>query len=107
MELNGLGYSGLDTLCYILILDRLFDLRPSLTEEYSAHFKILKDEKIRFKYIYEEDVWFTYATLNNEQTITLSFIVLTFEVRDQLRPYLELQEDNPLNDQNRNQTPEE
>lgn len=45
---------------------------------------------IKYKSLSEDDVWFSFASLNDEQSITLTFLVLTFEVREQLQPYLEI-----------------
>eukprot|EP00347_Sterkiella_histriomuscorum_P011430 403372486 len=99
IKLKGVPYAGLETFALMLILDRIFQIKPLLRDEYKDMFEEVKHDGIRYKQLYEDDVWLTYPELIDENTITYKFIVLTFDVREQLAPYLEVNDQQQSNHQ--------
>jgi hypothetical protein len=80
--LTNVPFTGVEAFAFLLITDRLFELRPSYKEVLGDKFSIDKSaEETKFKALSDEDVWFSHLEINDEQTITLSFLVLTFDVR--------------------------
>lgn len=60
------------------------ELRPLLGDNFKDNYEIFKGESNRFKSLIDEDVWFSFAEIDDEQSLTLHFLVLTFEIREKL-----------------------
>lgn len=90
MKVTGIPFtSGLESFAYLLLADRLLELRPSYKETLgqNVHFDKESAEEARHKSLSDEDVWYSHMELNDDQTITMYFIVLTFDVREKMKDY--------------------
>ncbi len=90
IRLKGVPYTGLETLMYVLLLERLNELREHKMDIFSDHFEILKNQQIKFKSLLDEDVWFAFAEVEDDQTLVFHFLILTFEIRESLQSVLEV-----------------
>ena len=52
-----------------------------------VHFDREGAEDARNKSLSDEDVWYSHMELNDDQSINMHFIVLTFEVRERMKEY--------------------
>ena len=86
VKMTGVPFEGPTAAAFVLVVDRLFELRPSYKETLGDKFQIDKDgsEVTRLKAISDSDVQFSHVEVADEQTLVLHFIVLTKEVTDQL-----------------------
>ena len=89
---KGVPYAGIETFAFLLILEKLMELRPSYKEVFSDRIQIRKSDMIMYKSISEEDVWFSSAGILDDQSMVLNFLVLTFDVREQLKQFMEGEE---------------
>jgi hypothetical protein len=90
VKTNGIPYTGIENFIFILVLEKLMELRPAYKDTFGDRIEIVKAGNIYFKSISEEDVWFSHIEIIDEQTLSYHFLVLTFDVRNQLQPYLEI-----------------
>ena len=69
--------------------DRLMDLRPSYREVLGANVSFDREgaEDARNKSLSDEDVWYSHIELNDDQSIVMHFIILTFDVREKMKDY--------------------
>jgi hypothetical protein len=90
VKVTGVPFTGPEVLAFIMIADRLFDLRPQFKETLGDKLTIEKTaEEAKFKALSDEEVWFSHLEVVDEQTLALEFIVLTFETMARLRRRLE------------------
>lgn len=84
VKLTGLNSKGIESFAFLLIADKLMELRPSYKE--SLGDKVSIDGS---KSLSDEDVWYSHVEVIDEQTVTMNFIVLTFEVREKMKQYVD------------------
>jgi hypothetical protein len=46
-----------------------------------------RGEDSKFKSLSDEDVWFSHMEIMDDQSINLTFLVLTFDVRERMKEY--------------------
>ncbi len=65
------------------------ELRPSYKETIGQNVKFEREaaEEARHKSLSDEDVWYSHMELNDDQTIVMHFIVLTFDVKERMKEY--------------------
>lgn len=65
------------------------ELRPSYKEVLSQHVIFDREgaEEARNRPLCDEDVWYSHMELNDDQSIVMHFIILTFDVRDKMKEY--------------------
>jgi hypothetical protein len=62
-----LPVTGIETFAFLLLVDKLFDLRPSFKETLGDKVQIRKDGKeAKFKSLSDEDVWYSHIEILEE-----------------------------------------
>jgi hypothetical protein len=62
-----LPVTGIETFAFLLLVDKLFDLRPSFKETLGDKVQIRKDAKeAKFKSLSDEDVWYSHIEILEE-----------------------------------------
>lgn len=90
VKLNNVAFTGLETFAFLLMADRLIELRPAYKDTFSEKISIEKfSEETKFKSLSDEDVWFSHLEIPDDHTLILHFLVLTFSTREQMKEYLE------------------
>lgn len=90
VRVTGVPFAGVEVLAFIMVADRLFDLRPQFKETLADRIQIEKSaDETKFKSLCDEDVWFSHLEIVDDQTLAFEFIVLTFETMALLRKRLE------------------
>ena len=84
--MTGLNSTGIESFAFLLIADKLMELRPSYKESLGDKVSI---DKFDFKSLSDDDVWYSHVEVIDEQTVTMNFIVLTFEVREKMKHYVD------------------
>jgi hypothetical protein len=56
----------LENFAYILILDRLFTIKPLIGEDYSSYYEANKPSELAFKHLHEDDVWLSFPEIVDE-----------------------------------------
>ena len=90
VRVQGLPFTaGVESFAYLLMADRLMDLRPSYREVLGHNVTFDREgaEDARNKSLSDEDVWYSHIELNDDQSIVMHFIVLTFDVREKMKDY--------------------
>jgi hypothetical protein len=90
VRVQGLPFTaGVESFAYLLMADRLMDLRPSYREVLGQNVSFDREgaEDARNKSLSDEDVWYSHIELNDDQSIVMHFIVLTFDVREKMKDY--------------------
>ena len=85
ISLTNIPYTGVEAFAFLLIADRLCELRPSYKETLADKFGKQGGEDTKYKSLSDEDVWYSHLEVADDHTIVLHFIVLTFEVREQMK----------------------
>ena len=71
---------GVETVAFVLLMDRLMALRDSYRDTYGDRITIMKNDPLRYKSLSEEDVWFSHVEILDEHTLSLSFLVAPFDM---------------------------
>jgi hypothetical protein len=90
VRVQGIPFTaGVESFAFLLIADRLMELRPSYKEVLSQHVVFDREgaEEARNRPLCDEDVWYSHMELNDDQSIVMHFIILTFDVRDKMKEY--------------------
>lgn len=76
-------YNGMESVAYAFIVEKLLALRgESLAEQLKDQLEIVKDENFKYKSLTDEDVWFSYAEVKDETSLSFHFLILTFDIRE-------------------------
>ena len=90
VKLTGVPFTGVEVLAFVMVADRLYDLRPQFKETLGDKIQIEKTaDETKFKALSDEDVWFSHLEIVDEQTLALEFIVLTFDTMAAIRKRLD------------------
>ena len=65
------------------------ELRPAYLETLKDKITLERGEDSKFKSLSDDDVWFSHMEILDDQSINLTFLVLTFDVRDRMKDYQE------------------
>lgn len=87
MNVTGVPFCGPESFAYLLICDCLIELRPAYLETLKEKVTIERGEDSKFKSLSDEDVWFSHMEIMDDQSINLTFLVLTFDVRERMKEY--------------------
>lgn len=66
------------------------ELRPAYLETLKEKITLERGEDSKFKSLSDEDVWFSHMEIMDDQSINLTFLVLTFDVRERMKEYQEI-----------------
>ncbi len=79
----------MESFAFLLIADRLMELRPSYRDILQQHVTFDREgvEDARNRPLCDDDVWFSHMQLNDDQSVVLHFIILTFDLRDKMKDY--------------------
>lgn len=88
VKVTGVPFCGPESFAYLLICDRLIELRPaSYLEMLKERITFERGEDSKFKSLSDEDVWFSHMEIMDDQSVYLTFLVLTFDVRERMKDY--------------------
>jgi hypothetical protein len=89
VRVTGVPFHGPESFAFLLIADRLLELRPSYLEAIGdkVAFEGTRGEDSKFKSLSDEDVWYSHMEIADDQSIILTFLVLTFDVLERMKDY--------------------
>ncbi len=87
VRVTGVPFCGPESFAYLLICDRLTELRPAYLETLREKVTLERGEDSKFKSLSDEDVWFSHMEIMDDQSISLTFLVLTFDVREKMKEH--------------------
>jgi hypothetical protein len=89
VRVTGVPFHGPESFAFLLISDRLLELRPSYKEAIGdkIQFEGVRGDDSKFKTLSDEDVWYSHMEITDDQSIILNFIVLTFDVMEKMKEY--------------------
>jgi hypothetical protein len=87
VRVTGIPFCGPESFAYLLICDRLIELRPAFLETLGEKVSMERGEDSKFKSLSDDDVWFSHMEIMDDQSINLTFLVLTFDVREKLKEH--------------------
>lgn len=87
VRVTGVPFCGPESFAYLLICDRLMELRPAYLETLRDKVTLERGEDSKFKSLSDEDVWFSHMEIMDDQSISLTFLVLTFDVREKMKEH--------------------
>lgn len=88
VRVTNVPFCGPESFAYLLICDRLMELRPaSYLEQLKDKVTLERGEDSKFKSLSDDDVWFSHMEIMDDQSINLTFLVLTFDVRESMKEH--------------------